>query len=416
MTSTAAIASVPAKSRFFPETAESILQTYDDFASKLNDPDWLMAMRQVGLDYVRTHGLPTPKIEGWKFTNLIPLVKNFGAQHGRTKVSSNKVKDVHVQGLTSSILEHDWVRKLMTEDAHYTDSNTDPTLWHLCNVFFRDGVSIDVPANTHADEPLRIVMECDDGMFYMVHTAIRIGANSSLTIIEDHCGQGNFWKNRLSHIMLEPGAKLTHVRIQRDSEGAVYTQNTKVSVAKDACYNAVAMYTGAALSRNQVHVTLNEPGASCHLNGAALMRGAQHADTTILVEHRAPHCQSNQNMRSVLDDRAHGVFQGKVHVYQPAQKTDGYQLSKAILLSEGAEMDTKPELEIYADDVKCSHGATTGQMDQEPLFYMQSRGIPEGEARALLIQSFIGDILNTVEDDEALHSQLMDHVRAWLAR
>ena len=158
---------------------------------------------------------------------------------------------------------------------------------------------------------------------------------------------------------------------------------------------------------------LREPGAVCHINGVALMRGEQHADTTILVEHLAPHCESNQNMRVILDDRAHGVFQGKIHVHQPAQKTDGYQLSRALLLSEGAEMDTKPELEIYADDVKCSHGATTGQMDEEPLFYMQSRGIGKEEAKALLIEAFAAEVLNFVEQ-QPWHGLLMERVRKWL--
>lgn len=414
MTSDRNIMKFPEKSPYYPETATNILQHYAEFSKGLNDPAWLAAMRQQGLSYVTQRGLPTPKLEGWKYTNIIPLVRNLGAKQGVTKISSNTLDNVSVTPLTQSILTAPWVRDMMAEDISNTDPNADPTLMHLSNIFFRDGVSIDVPANTHAAEPLHIVIECDADAFYVVHTAIRIGANASLTIIEDHRGNGHFWKNRFSHIVLEPGAKLTHVRVQEDSTEGVYTQNTNVTVGKDSTYDAVALYTGAALSRNQVRVVLNEPGAACHINSASLMRGTQHTDTTVLIEHKAPHCQSKQNIRTILDDQAHGVFQGKVHVHQPAQKTDGYQLSKALLLSEGAEMDTKPELEIYADDVKCSHGATTGRLDDEPMFYMQSRGIPKDEARALLIESFAAEVLDLIADDD-IRERLSGKVRTWLS-
>lgn len=397
----------------YPETAEAVLAGFDAWMPK-DDPDWLRDLRLMGRDYIAHHGLPTPKVEGWKFTNLIPQTKQYGPINGRTKVSSNKPDGVFSQGLVAAVREHDWVREMIAEDAHYTDHNTDPAMWHLSNMFFRDGVAIDVEAGVNVVAPMEILLVCDEeNALYNVHTAIRIGANASLTIVEDHRGTGTFWKNRLSHIRLGPGARLTHIRLQHDSHAAVYTQTTKIEIAKDAHYEAVGLYTGARLSRNQVHAVLQGPGATAHINGINLMRGEQHTDTTILIEHRAPNCASRQNFRSVLDDRAHGVFQGKVHVHQPAQKTDGYQLSKAILLSEGAEMDTKPELEIYADDVKCSHGATTGQLDEEPIFYMRSRGIDEESARALMIESFCADALETVDDD-ALKDRLMAEVREWL--
>lgn len=403
----------PVKSPYHPETAEKILRAYAEFQKTLNDPEWLAGLRRAGVDYVTACGLPTPKLEGWKFTNIIPAVKHYET-FGQFNVAVKAPPQVAVQPLLKS-MEQDWVRNAVAGALADKDPNTDPALIHLGNMFFRDGVSVDVPANAVVKEPLEIVMECADGAFYNDHTVIRVGANASLTMIEDHRGTGQFWKNRLCHITLEPGAHLTHIRIQDDSTEAVYTQTTKVSIAKDAHYNAVSLYTGAAISRNQVHVLLKEPGALCHINGAALMRGKQHADTTILVEHLAPHCESNQNMRTILDDQAHGVFQGKVHVHQPAQKTDGYQLSKALLLSEGAEMDTKPELEIYADDVKCSHGATTGRLDEEPLFYMQSRGIPVDAARALLIEAFADEVFDEVQDDE-IKEELLGRVRAWLIK
>jgi len=150
------------------------------------------------------------------------------------------------------------------------------------------------------------------------------------------------------------------------------------------------------------------------LAGCKLLDGAQHNDTTILIEHLAPNCYSNQNYRNVLNGQSRGVFQGKVHVHQIAQQTDGYQLCNTILQSDRAEMDTKPELEIYADDVKCSHGATTAQTDEEPLFYLQARGIPKDQARNILMQSFVGESLESFLDFEDIYEQLSTKINAAL--
>lgn len=412
MTSERKIANRSISAQDMPETAEKILSGYVVGAPEgKKEPAWLSDMRSEALEYLQKHGLPTPKLEGWKFTNLIPSVREYGAVRGMADIVTNTVEGVNVQDI--AIGGQYWVRNLMMEEPHKTDPNTNAALWHLANLYFRDGVAVDVPADTQVQDPLQIDIKCAGGAFYVAHMAINVGDNASLTIIEDHRGTGKFWKNILSKITVAPGARLTHVRIQDDDNTAVYTQTTRVTVAKDAVYDMITLATGAALSRNQVHVVLTDTGAQCHLNGVALMRGTQHADTTILVEHKAPHCESKQNMRNVLDDQAHGVFQGKILVHQPAQKTNGYQLSRALVLSEGAEMDTKPELEIYADDVKCSHGSTTGQLDSEPLFYMQSRGIGKDEARALLIRSFIAEGLE-LSGEQAWHEMLEKKVESWL--
>jgi Fe-S cluster assembly protein SufD len=153
-------------------------------------------------------------------------------------------------------------------------------------------------------------------------------------------------------------------------------------------------------------VRLNGENGKCYLGGCKILDGDQHNDTTILIEHMAPNCYSNQNYRNVLNGQSRGVFQGKVYVDQIAQQTDGYQLCNTILQSDRAEMSTKPELEIYADDVKCSHGATTAQTDEEPLFYLQARGIPKDQARTILMQSFVTESLEAFEDNEDIYEQL----------
>lgn len=412
--SVATVTKFPEKSPYQPDTAEGILRAYDAFLSSIEDdqPQWVADLRKNALKEFKRRGLPTARLEGWKFTNLWPYVKPYGDKVGEIKISYDSVEGVNVTPLIK-MLDQDWVRAALSEDMPPLQHNTENTLWLLGNVYLRDGIVIDAPANREIKTPLELLTSAADGAFFTDRMVIRVQKNARLTVIEDHWSKGSFWKNRLTHIVLEPGAHLTHIRMQDDSDKAVYTQTTNVHVGRDAVYDSLVFCTGAALSRNQVRVTLDDSGALCYLNGANMLRGEQHADTTILVEHRAPHCQSNQNIRSVLDGRAHGVFQGKVLVHQPAQKTDGYQLSRALLLAEGAEMDTKPELEIYADDVKCSHGATTGRLDQEPLFYMQSRGIDAKMAKALLIQAFVAEVFGNIQD-EALKLSLERRVEAWL--
>jgi Fe-S cluster assembly protein SufD len=274
-------------------------------------------------------------------------------------------------------------------------------------------VVIDVPAGHVATEPFRISISGIDGYVSEPALAIRLGENAQATVIEIHTGGGKFLNNAATHIILDKGAHLKHFRVQAYDASGVYVQNTQVSLARDALYDTFTLTTGAALSRNEIYARLEGPGAHCELNGVNLLRGTQHGDTTITVDHSAPNCTSHQFYRSVLDNQARGVFQGKIYVARDAQKTDGFQMSRALLLSEGAEMDTKPELEIYADDVKCSHGATTGQLDEEALFYMRSRGIGMAEARGLLIGAFVNEAVDKIED-ETVRGEFAERVRSWL--
>lgn len=217
-----------------------------------------------------------------------------------------------------------------------------------------------------------------------------------------------------TQIAIEEGAILTHIRIQNDSPQAIHTNMVEINLARNAHYNSLSLNTGAKLMRHEITAHINGTGTESHFNGLNLLSADQHGDTTILVEHKAPNSFSKQFYRSLLNDRAHGVFQGKVYVHKEAQKTDAYQLSNAILLSEHAEMDTKPELEIYADDVKCSHGSTCGQLDEEPLFYLRQRGINEAQARMLLLQAFIGEIIDTL-DDSSVKEELEQKAEKWLS-
>jgi FeS assembly protein SufD len=275
-------------------------------------------------------------------------------------------------------------------------------------------IALRIPADVSPDRPVYIDLTAGDGQAVSGGIEIHLGAGANVTLIETQSGEGVYWKNLSARAQLAPGARLTHIRIVEDDPFAVYTQSAQIELAEDAEYRAVTMTTGGGFTRNDVQVLLAGPNAKADLAGASLLRGKQHGDTTIRMEHLAPQCTSSQFFRTILDGQARGVFQGKVHVYKDAQKTDGYQLSNAILLSPLAEMDTKPELEIYADDVKCSHGTTTGALDETPLFYLRSRGIAESEARKLLLEAFVNEILDKAEGEQ-VRETLTGKVNLWLS-
>ncbi|PCJ96356.1 MAG: Fe-S cluster assembly protein SufD [Zetaproteobacteria bacterium] len=253
-----------------------------------------------------------------------------------------------------------------------------------------------------------------DGQHQNIRLKIILDEGAELTLIERHEGRGAYWKNMSTEIVLGANARLNHIRIQDDALEAVQTNMVHITMERDAYLNSFSLNIGGKLTRHDIHVILNGSNIDCSLNGVNLLKDKQHGDTTILMEHIAPHCLSNQFYRTILDDESRGVFQGKVHVHKDAQKTDGYQLSNTLLLSPKCEMDTKPELEIYADDVKCSHGATTGQLDEEPLFYLRSRGLSEAQARILLVQAFVDAVVDKILD-ETLRTELKEKMGNWLA-
>lgn len=303
--------------------------------------------------------LPDPKAERWKYTNLPRAVP---------------------EGL----------------DAHKTRSET-----------------LLVPRGQTSAAPQEITWLGEAGTFHQNQLSITVEDGAQALVIERHSGQGLYWKNTSAQITLGANARLTHIRLVEDSPEALNTGALSLSAARDSVYNGFTLNCGAKLSTYDIHALLAGENAEISTNGLNLLEGAQHGDTTILAEHAAPHCRSNQFYRSILGGSAHGVFQGKVHVHQIAQKTDGYQLSNAILLSDKAEMDTKPELEIYADDVQCSHGATTGQLDEGPLFYLRSRGLTEAQARFLLLEAFIHEVIEKI-DHEELQQQISEKAEQWL--
>jgi len=274
-------------------------------------------------------------------------------------------------------------------------------------------VLIHIPRGQIGEQAEEIVWTGVDGTHHQPRLKIVLEDGAQATVIEKHDGQGAYWKNMSTEIVLGANARLNHVRIQTDSMDGVQTNMVHITMERDAYLNSFSLNLGGKLTRHDIHAVLNGENIDCSLNGVNLLKGSQHGDTTIVMEHTAPHCVSNQFYRTLLDDAARGVFQGKVHVHQAAQKTDGYQLANTILLSPKAEMDTNPELEIYADDVKCSHGTTTGALDEEPLFYLRSRGLTEAQARMLLVQAFVDEVVDKIEGEDT-QTQIKDMATQWL--
>lgn len=395
-------------------SSDPALIGWTEFAANNPAPDWVQGVRKVSRDNFALQSTPS-KGERYKYTNIMAAVRHLNLSFDKAEVTAAGCTEF-VESIMDSVQKpQPWLRAMITAQPVGDEKYKDMALWDAVNAYLRDGVVLDVPAKTMGKDALHITINGHDGAYFVPRTFLNIGEQAEFTIIEHHIGDGTYWNNRLTQIHVQKGARLRHYRIQENSEQAVYTQNTHVTLERDATYEAFVLTAGASLSRNQIHVQLNGENAEARLAGVSLLHGAQHADTTITIDHNAPNCRSNQTYKTILDDRAHGVFQGKVFVDQIAQRTDGYQLHNALLLSKTAEMSVKPELEIYADDVKCSHGATTGQMDTGPLFYLRSRGLSEAEAKLLLMQAFLGPALAEIRD-ETVQEEISELALNWLQR
>lgn len=281
----------------------------------------------------------------------------------------------------------------------------------LAIVVVEDGVSVELPLHAgytyRGGLPLRI----DSRALYIV------GDGATLTMVNSVTGDdaAGYQANSVVELILGEGAKMNHIRSDHAGAASLVMHTIAVKLAARAEYNLFVQNVGVGLSRTEVRVTFAGPGGKCGLRGVNLLRGDQHCDVTLMVDHAAPNCESRELFRHVVADSARGVFQGKISVRQAAQKTDGQMASNAILLSDDAEMNNKPELEIFADDVVCAHGATCGALDDDLLFYLQARGLPREEAEALMIQAFCGEAIDFVED-ETVRDALNECVADWLSR
>jgi Fe-S cluster assembly protein SufD len=284
----------------------------------------------------------------------------------------------------------------------------------LNTMLAEDGAALRVPAGVDAGV-VRLLSLSTGAVAAHPRHFIHLAEGARLVLLDIALGDGTYLHNPVTEVHVAAGAHLAHVRLQDESLAAFHLATIYAEVAERGMYDSFTLALGARVSRAEFHARLAGAGAVVHLNGAQLLGGTQHADFTSVVHHAKPNGTSRQTVKNVLDDRSRGVFQGRIEVARDAQKTDGYQMNQALLLSPDAEIDTKPELEIFADDVKCSHGATIGELDVDQLFYLRSRGIPDSEARSILVRAFLHEALDEVTHD-GIRAILEDSVQRWWER
>lgn len=372
--------------------------------------------------------LPSVKAEEWRYTSLRPLAEH-SFQEPLTEVSDlpslgalpDGPRLVLIDGRyrpdLSVLPEHVSVSRFAEHPDFGTLPRLDEPLVALNTMLAEDGVQLRVAEGVDAGAVMLVNITPDSNRPIAFHPrhSIHLGRGAKLTVIEVARGHGTYLHNAVTEALVAEGAMLTHVRLQEESAEAFHVNTTYAEVAEHGTYDAFVLTLGSRLARTEIHARLHGPHGMIHLNGAQLLSGQQHGDITTVVRHDAPECGSRQTVKNVLAGHSRGVFQGRIEVARIAQKTDGYQMNQALLLSPHAEIDCKPQLEIYADDVKCSHGATIGELDQDQLFYLRSRGVPAEEAKAILVRAFLTEAMEPVTHEGA-RSLLENAIELWWTR
>ncbi|WP_300297765.1 Fe-S cluster assembly protein SufD [Ferrovibrio sp.] len=399
------------------------------------------ARRQAALDSFRRHGLPTARLEAWKFTSLTGLERQVPPQpanegsvdparvqaatlpgdsfrlvfvNGRFDAAASKLaglpKGVRLLPLSQAGPELPAVLASAGDDRA-------TSLAELNAAFASDGLLLQLDDGVALDRPVELVAFGAPALVNLRHL-VRLGHKAEATLVESYRDAGSAetgWNNIAAGIELAEGAKLTHIRLQGESAATYHAALGRVSVGAQARYAHVSVQAGGRVARHELQVEFAGRDAEVDIQGLVLARGSSHVDHTLRLHHAVPDCRSNQLFKHVVDDQGHAVFQGGIRVAPHAQKTDAQQLSRTLLLADRAQIDTKPELEILADDVKCSHGASIGDVDAQQLFYMQARGISVAEARRLLLSGFAYEVVSAVPEG-ALRDHVEAFVEAWLVQ
>jgi Fe-S cluster assembly protein SufD len=406
------------------------------------------ALREDAFRRFDTEGLPHRRIEEWKYTDLRALMRDAkplaGVPDATAKARAEQAaaslemidarRIVFVDGsfvpelsdladLEAGLTIRSMAQTLVAGDPRLVARlgkvvPTDDVAVALNTAFMGDGAVIHVAAGAALARPIHLVFVNAGGeaasVFVRSLAVIEKGARAML--VESHLGAGVREDQVNTVLELEVGddAHVDHIKITGEGAGTLHLSTLMAAIGAHARFNEFLFTTGGTVVRNQAFVRFSGEGTIAHICGANLLRGRQHADTTLVADHAVAACTSREVFKSVLDEEGRSVFQGKIIVQPHAQKTDAKMATHALLLSEDAEADNKPELEIFADDVQCGHGATSGDLDEDLLFYLRARGIPAKEAEALLIQAFVGEAVEGIEH-AGLRDALMDHVVAWLA-
>ena len=417
------------------EDKQGYLEGFYQFEKRAPGKDlpWLRQLRNEAIASFAERGFPTPQDEDWRFTNLAPLVRTSFCipEDGEVSLSSRDIKPftfpdlkciqlifvnghlmpglsqferlpvgMVVKNLSNAILEDSDIVKHNL--ARYADYKSDSFL-SLNTAFMEDGAFVYIPRGSIVEEPIHLLyIATAKGDFPLITNSrnlIVMEENSQATIIEHYVSLDDsvYFSNVVTEAVVGKNCVLNHCFVECESQKAFNISTLRIQQERTSSVTSNTVLIGGALVRNNVHPVLAGEGAECYINGLFMATGRQHMDNYMKVEHVGPHCDSRQLYKGILDGKSHGVFHGRIIVHRGAQKTDAKQTNRNLLLSDDAQIDTKPQLEIYADDVKCTHGATIGQLDENAIFYIRSRGIPLNFARALLLFAFTSEVLERIK-------------------
>ena len=404
------------------------------------------ALRQAAFDQFNALGLPHRRIEEWKYTDLRALLREAqpiadapdAAARSRAKRAGLLVDDIDVRrvvlvdgtfapelsdlkdlspGLTIRSMAEALAAgdPLVTAHLGKVVPSEGDSVVALNTALMRDGAVVHVAKGATVEQPIHLVFAATGARPASVFTRslVVIEEGARVMLVESHDASDSHQVNTALELVVGDGAHVDHVKITTGPGDLVHVSSLMAAIGAHARFNDFSFNLGGGVVRNQLFVRFDGEGTVASIGGASLLKGAQHADTTLVADHKAGGCQSRELFKAVLDDESRGVFQGKIIVRPKAQKTDAQMMTHALLLSERAEADHKPELEIFADDVQCGHGATSGALDADLKFYLMARGIPEPEAEALLVQAFVGEAVDGIEH-AGLRDALMNRVVAWL--
>ena len=413
-----------------PESAiEAYRWDFEDVDKSSKEPSWMREIRRSAMGTFERLDFPTMKDEDWHFTSVAPIAeKMFGPSRAGGKISEEVVRRfshgqdwntiVFVNGRLDRIDEkaEGLAGTTISSLAAEISKGSEVVKRHLCKLagpegmaftalnaaLVTDGVVIRIPADAVVEKPIHLLFVSDsnaENTAIQTRNLIFAERHSQATIIESYVSVGgdSYFTNAVSEVFVADGARLGHYKLQTEARNAFHVGTIQVHQGRDSRYESFSFATGAKLSRTNVYTTLAGEAAETILNGLYMVDGSQHVDHQTRIEHVAPNCPSHELYKGILDGHSHGVFNGKVYVHPEAQKTDGKQSNNNLLLSDSARVDTKPQLEIFADDVKCTHGATVGRLDETALFYMRSRGVGPAQAKRLLTYAFAADVLEKIE-------------------
>ena len=430
------------------ETGRALSDIFAVARSRLPGAGKVADIRRQAFEAYESAGLPHRRVEDWKYTDLRVLMRDVlpltaAPDAAALKRAGVALKLHAIAGVRRLVLvdgafapdlsemgdlETGTVVRTLRDVLEAGDASLQAQLFApqdsdsmvaLNSAMMTDGVVIEVAAGAVLTRPLHIVHIASGAAPAAMFTRslLKLGKGAGATLVESYIaaeGAKTYQVHDSLVVSIGDGARLDHMRLIEDGREAFNISSGVVTLGAKAHYNTFGMTSGAHVSRYQAVISFAGEGSKVETNGVNLLNGRQHADTTLFLDHAVPNCSSREIFRAVVDDRGHSVFQGRIIVRPKAQKTDAKMMTRALLLSDEAEADNKPELEIFADDVTCGHGATTGALDESLLFYLRARGLSEKEAQALLIQAFVGEAIESIADD-ALRELASSAAQRWLA-